>query len=181
MTTTDLTRPVRLPRRSRQGIVMGMDGWQLTCITIAAVVVLIAVNRFGPLGLLVAAPIYLPLGAFALVTVHGDSAPRQAGLWLMKQTRHATGATKDVYRPERAKLAGTLNLPGTRASIQLWDVDDVACAYNPHDRSVSVTAEVEVQGFLMHDTAERYDLAQQWSPVLASFTQRPGIKRVVLQ
>jgi hypothetical protein len=181
MTTTDLTRPVRLPRRSRQGIVMGMDGWQLTCITIAAVVVLIAVNRFGPLGLLVAAPIYLPLGAFALVTVHGDSAPRQAGLWLMKQTRHATGATNDVYRPERAKLAGTLNLPGTRASIQLWDVDDVACAYNPHDRSVSVTAEVEVQGFLMHDTAERYDLAQQWSPVLASFTQRPGIKRVVLQ
>ena len=160
---------------------MGMDAWQLTCIAVAAIVVLIAVNRFGPPGLLYAAPIYLPVGVFAFVTVHGDSAPRQVGLWLMKQLRHACGATKQVYRPERTQLAGTLNLPGIRASIQLWEVDGVACVYNPHDRSVSVTAEVEVQGFLMKDIAERYDLAQQWSPVLASFTQRPGIKRAVLQ
>ena len=181
MTTQDLARPVRLPRRSRQGVVMGMDPWQLTCMAVAAIIVLIAVNRFGPPGLLYAAPLYLPIGAFALVTVHGDSAPRQVGLWLMKQVRHAMGATKQVYRPERTQLAGTLNLPGIRASIQLWDVDGVACIYNPHDHSVSVTAEVEVQGFLMKDTAERYDLAQQWSPVLASFTQRPGIKRAVLQ
>jgi len=181
MTTQDLARPVRLPRRSRQGVVMGMDPWQLACLTVAAIVVLIAVNRFGPPGLLYAAPVYLPVGVFAFVTVHGDSAPRQVGLWLMKQLRHASGATRQVYRPERTQLAGTLNLPGIRASIQLWEVDGVACVYNPHDRSVSVTAEVEVQGFLMKDTAERYDLAQQWSPVLASFTQRPGIKRVVLQ
>ena len=38
------SRPVRLPRRSRQGVVMGMDGWQLTCIAIAAAV-LAGVNR----------------------------------------------------------------------------------------------------------------------------------------
>lgn len=181
MTTQDLARPVRLPRRSRQGVVMGMDGWQLTCITIAAVILLISVNRFGPAGLLYGAPLYLPIGGFAFVTVHGDSAPRQVGLWLMKQVRHAAGATKHIYRPERAHLAGTLNLPGIRASIELWEVDGIACVYNPHDRSVSVTAEVEVQGFLMKDIPERYDLAQQWSPVLASFTQRPGIKRAVLQ
>ncbi|MAO81921.1 MAG: hypothetical protein CMH82_14930 [Nocardioides sp.] len=158
-----------------------MDGWQLTCLTLAAIVVLIGVNRFGPPGLLYAAPFYLPVGVFALVTIHGDSAPRQAGLWLMKQLRHMMGATTQVYRPERTHLAGTLNLPGIRASVQLWEVDGVACAYNPHDRSVSVTAEVEVQGFLMKDVSERHDLAQQWSPVLASFTQRPGIKRAVLQ
>ncbi|MGZ0712590.1 SCO6880 family protein (plasmid) [Coraliomargarita sp. W4R53] len=181
MTTQDLSRPVRLPRRSRQGVVMGMDGWQLTCIAVAAAIILIGINRFGPPGLLYAAPLYLPIGAFAFVTIHGESAPRQTGLWLMKQFRHSTGATKQVFRPERTQLAGTLNLPGIRASIQLWDVDGIACAYNPHDRSVSITAEVEVQGFLMKDTAERYDLAQQWSPVLASFTQRPGIKRAVLQ
>jgi len=181
MSTQDLARPVRLPRRSRQGVVMGMDGWQLTCLTLAAIVVLIGVNRFGPPGLLYAAPFYLPVGVFALVTIHGDSAPRQAGLWLMKQLRHMMGATTQVYRPERTHLAGTLNLPGIRASVQLWEVDGVACAYNPHDRSVSVTAEVEVQGFLMKDVSERHDLAQQWSPVLASFTQRPGIKRAVLQ
>lgn len=181
MTAQDLSRPVRLPRRSRQGVVMGMDPWQLVCLAMAGLVVLISVNRFGPPGLLYGAGIYVPVGVFAFLTVHGDSAPRQAGLWVMKHIRHATGATREVYRPERVQLAGTLNLPGVRASIQLWDVDGVACVYNPHDRSVSVTAEVEVQGFLMKDTPERYDLAQQWSPVLASFTQRPGIKRAVLQ
>lgn len=180
-TTPDYVRPVRLPRRSGQGVVMGMDPWQLAFIATAAVVVLIAVNRFGPLGLLYAAPIYLGLGIAALTSIRGVSAPKMTALWLMKQVRHTTDATTHVYRPERTQLAGTLNLPGTRASIQLWDVDQVASAYNPHDRSVSVIAELEVQGFLMHDLPERFDLAEQFDRVLGPFTQRPGIKRVTLQ
>lgn len=178
---TDLSRPVRLPRRSRQGVVLGMDPWQLGFIATAGIVILIAVNRFGPLGLLYAAPIYLALGGTALATIHGISAPRMAGLWVLKRTRHALGATAYTFRPEQPKLTGTLNLPGTRASLQLWETDGIAAVYNPHDRTVSVTAELEVQGFLMHDIPERYDLAQQWSRVLASFTQRAGIKRVTLQ
>src|SRR6185312_4515683 len=129
--------------------VMGMDGWQLAFVTTAAAIVLIAVNRLGLLGLLYAAPVYLTLGVASLVTIHGISAPRMGGLWLMKQVRHAAGATTQTYRPERRELVGTLNLPGTRASIQLWEVDGVACVYNPQDRTVSVTAELEVQGFLM--------------------------------
>jgi len=178
-TSTD--RPVRLPGRSRQGIVLGMDPWQLGFVTAAALVILVFINRFGPFGLLYAAPGYVPLGVTAVVTVHGLSAPKMVGLWLMKQVRHAAGATTQNFRPERIQLAGTLNLPGTRASVQLWDVDGVACVYDPRGRTVSVTAELEVQGFLMHDIPERLDLAKQWSRVLASFTQRPGMKRVTLQ
>jgi hypothetical protein len=177
----DLSRPVRLPRRSRQGVVLGMDPWQLAFIAAAGVVILISVNRLGPLGLLWTSPLYLVLGATALMTVHGISAPRMAGVWAMKQVRHAMGATSYTFRPEQPKLMGTLNLPGTRASLQLWESDGIACVYSPHDRTVSVTAELEVQGFLMHDIPERYDLAQQWSKVLASFTQRAGIKRITLQ
>lgn len=180
-TTADVSRPVRLPRRSRQGIVLGMDGWQLAFLAAAGAIVLISVSRLGPIGLVYTAPIYLLLGATAITTIHGISAPRIAGLWLMKQVRHTTGATVHAYRPEAQHLAGTLNLPGVRASVQLWEADGVACVYNPTDRTVSVTAELEVQGFLMHDTPERLDLAQQWSRVLASFTQRPGVKRITLQ
>lgn len=180
-TAPDLSRPVRLPHRSRQGVVMGMDGWQLAFMAAAGVIILIGVNRFGPLGLLYTAPLYLALGATAVTTIKGISAPRMAGLWVMKQLRHAAGATEHRYRPEQTRIAGTLNLPGTRASVQLWESDGVACVYHPHDRTVSVTAELEVQGFLMHDVPERFDLAQQFSQVLASFTQRPGIKRVTLQ
>ncbi|GAA3920892.1 SCO6880 family protein [Microbacterium invictum] len=183
MTSTPLEhiRPVRLPRRSRQGVVLGLDGWQLGFLAAAGLILLIAVNRFGPLGLLYSAPLYLGLGAAAIATIHGISAPRIAGMWVMKQLRHTVGATTHRYRPEGTHLAGTLNLPGVRASIQLWEADGMACVYDPRNRTVSVTAELEVQGFLMQDTPERFDLAQQWSQVLASFTQRPGIKRVTLQ
>ncbi|MFB8146662.1 SCO6880 family protein [Microbacterium sp. NPDC056003] len=179
--TPDYARPVRLPRRSRQGVVMGMDPWQLAFVSAAATVLLIFVNRFGPLGLLYGAPLYLAFGITALTSIHGVSTPRMAGLWLMKQLRHASGATTDKFRPERPRLTGLLNLPGTRASIQLWDVNNVAATYNPHDRSVSVIAELEVQGFLMHDLPERFDLAEQFDRVLGPFTQRPGVKRVTLQ
>jgi hypothetical protein len=180
-TPADPARPVRLPHRSRQGIVLGLDGPQLVFLTSAAVVVLIGVNRFGPSGLLYSAPIYLPLAVVALVSMHGLSAPRMAGLWLSKQLRQGMGATAHRYRPERAHLDGTLNLPGSHASVQLWDVDGMASIYHPHERTVSITAELEVQGFLMKDAGERLELAQQWSPVLAALTQRPGIKRVTLQ
>jgi hypothetical protein len=180
-TPADSARPVRLPHRSRQGIVLGLDGWQLLFLVAAAIALLIGVNRFGPLGLLYAMPIYIPLGVTALVTLHGLSAPRMLGLWLSKQIRQIAGATSYRYRPERARLEGTLNLPGTRASVQLWDVDGMASMYHPQERTVSITAELEVQGFLMKDAPERLELAQQWSPVLASLTQRPGIKRVTMQ
>lgn len=179
--TPEYARPVRLPRRSRQGVVMGLDLWQLAFLTAAAAVVLVFVNRFGPPGLLYGAPLYLVLGVTALTSIHGVSTPRMAGLWLMKQLRHGAGATVHTFRPEAARLVGTLNLPGTRASIQLWEQNQVAAVYNPHDRSVTVIAELEVQGFLMHDLPERFDLAEQFDRVLGPFTQRPGIKRVTLQ
>ncbi|KHK98839.1 hypothetical protein LK09_08170 [Microbacterium mangrovi] len=182
MSTNDESmRPVRLPRRSRQGVVMGLDGWQVLCLIIAGFVMLTAVLRLGPLGFLVAAPIYLPFGITALITVQGFSAPRMLALWVSKQIRHAVGATTQQYRPEHVRLEGTINLPGTRASLRIWEVDGMAAAYSPHDRTVSITAELEVQGFLMKDTPERFDLAEQWAKVLASFTQRTGIKRVTLQ
>lgn len=180
-TTPEYARPVRLPRRSRQGVVMGMDPWQLAFLTTAAAILLLFVNRFGPLGLLWGSPLYLAFGVTALTSIHGVSTPRMAGLWLMKQVRHAAGATTHTYRPEQPQLAGTLNLPGTRASIQLWDANDLTAIYNPHDRSASVIAELEVQGFLMHDLPERFDLAEQFGRILGPFTQRPGVKRVTLQ
>ncbi len=184
MTSTnanDLARPVRLPRRSRQGIVLGMDAWQIGCLTIAAAGMLIGINRSGPIGLLYAAPIYLPFGILALIQVQGMSAPRLLALWISKHVRHAAGATTQTFRPEQPVKEGTLNLPGTRASVQIWEVEGVATAYNPHERTVSITAELEVQGFLMKDIPDRHDLAQQWANVLAAFTQRAGVKRVTLQ
>lgn len=179
MTTFDESRPVRLTGRSRQGVVLGLDGYQVVFLAAAGLIVLVSVNGFGIPGLL-SLIIALPIAAVAVWNPRGISAPHQLGLWFSKQVRHATGGTKQLYRPERARKAGTVNLPGWRASVQLWDIDALGCAYNPIDRTVSFTAEVEVEGFLMKDTGERNLLAQLWAQVAAALTQRDGIKRVTI-
>lgn len=45
----------------------------------------------------------------------------------------------------------------------------MACVYDPHGRSATIMAELEVPGFLMKDLNERFDLAEKWALVLASF------------
>ncbi len=180
-TSTPYDRPVRLSRRSSQGIIAGFDAWSVVTMAIAGAIAVLVSLRFGIPGVAVSLPVWGSLFIAGAVRVQGMAFPRLATLWVMKQVRHATGGTRTRYRPERPQLTGTLNLPGGRASIQVWDVGGFAAIYDPLRRTVSITAEAEVEGFLMLDTAERYDLSQQWSSVLASFTQRDGVKRVALQ
>jgi hypothetical protein len=133
------------------------------------------------LGLLYATPIYLPLGVGAAIRTRGMSLPRWVAVWLNKAFRDATGANREVFAPEKVRSAGTLRLPGRLGAIELWDVDGMTCVYDPHGRSATIMAELEVPGFLMKDLHERFDLAEKWALVLASFTQRAGIKRVTMQ
>tara|TARA_R100000365_G_C2748652_1_gene80995 strand:- start:1906 stop:3399 length:1494 start_codon:yes stop_codon:yes gene_type:complete len=182
MSTSDnIVRPVRLSRRSRQGIVLGLDGWQLSSLLAAFTCLFVALNQFGMPGVLYALPVVVPLAVAGVISIHGLSCPKIAGLWVLKHARHAIGATRTRFRPEAARLQGTINLPGRAGVVQLWETPTVGVAYHPHERTVSITAELEVQGFLMKDAGDRLDLSRQWASVLASFTQRPGIKRVTLQ
>lgn len=177
----DYDRPVRLSRRSSQGVIAGFDGWNVTTMAIAGAIAIVASIRYGIPALLVTLPVWGPLFIAGSLRIHGMALPRFVSLWLMKQIRHTVGGTKTRYRPEQPQLKGTLNLPGGRASIQVWDVAEFAAIYDPLGRTVSITAGLEVEGFLMLDNAERFDLSQQWSNVLASFSQRDGITRVALQ
>ena len=177
----DIARPARLPARSSQGIVLGLDPWQVASLLIAAAVILLGVQQLGPVGLLATAPVYLPLGIGAVIKTHGMSLPRWIAVWLNKSLRDATGANKEVFAPERVRNAGTLRLPGRLAAVELWDGDGMSCVYDPHARTATIMAELEAPGFLMKDLHERFDLAERWALVLASFTQRAGIKRVTMQ
>lgn len=180
-TTTDTARPVYLPGRSRQGIVLGLDAWQVVTLLIGGGLMLAFTSPLGPSGLLLGAPLYLPFGIIAFLRRHGMSMPRWIVVRTMKRVRTKAGATSQTFRPEQVRRAGTLNLPGKLATVQIWDVDGLGTMYDASGRTVTITAELEVPGFLMKDFHERYDLAERWSAVLASFTKRPGIKRVALQ
>ena len=115
----DVARPARLPARSSQGIVLGLDPWQVTTLLIAAASILLSVQRFGPAGLLYAAPIYLPFGVGAVVRTRGMSLPRWIAVWLNKAFRDATGANREVFAPEKVRAAGTLRLPGRLGALEL--------------------------------------------------------------
>ena len=178
----DIARPAHLPPRSSQGVVLGLDMWQVITLIVAAAIVLIATQAAGPAGLLYAAALYLPLGVGAVIRRRGMSLPRWGAVLMIKKMRDAVGANKETFAPEGApRPVGTLRLPGRLASVQIWDVDDMAAVYDPHGKTVTVMAELEVPGFLMKDIYERYELADRWGMVLASFTQRPGVKRVTMQ
>lgn len=179
----EIARPVRLPARSSQGIVLGLDPWQVTSLLIAAAIVLVAVQQLGPWGLLVASPLYLTFAISGVVRRHGMSLPRW---WAVNfnYTRRAhpwVHANKEVFMPERERRAGTVRLPGRLGKVQLWESDGIAAVYDMAGKTLSIIAQVEVPGFLMRDLEVRAELAERWSMVLASFTQRPGVKRVTTQ
>jgi hypothetical protein len=179
--TQQYDRPVRLSRRSSQGIFIGLDVWASVSLVIAIAIAIVSTLREGFVGFAVSAILWAPLAIAAFIPVQGMPAAKMAVLWLSKQFRSAVGGTRTRFRPERPLVAATLNLPGKFSNVQLWEGEKFAAAYNPGNRTVSITAELEVDGFLMMDNPERFDLSQQWASVLASFTQRPGIKRVSLQ
>ena len=179
----DIARPVRLPAKSTQGIVLGLDPWQVTSLLIAAGIVLIVVQQFGPLGLAFGAPLYIPFAVGAVVRKHGMSLPRWTAVHFNYTTRALpwVHANKEVFMPERQRHAGTVRLPGRLGKLQLWEADGVAAVYDTRAKTLSIIAQVEVPGFLMRDLEVRLELAERWSMVLASFTQRPGVKRVTTQ
>ncbi len=177
-----IDRPVLLAHRNRQGVLLGLDAGQLVTVGVAAGIVLLAAIGGGPLAALASLLVAVPLATAALVRVGGVPAPRMTRLWLMKRVRHGfRDGTVMLQRPEAPRVAGTLNLPGARASVQVWELDGFALIYDPLARTASFTVELEVPGFLMKDTAQRGDLSAQLAQVLAAFTQREGIKRVALQ
>jgi hypothetical protein len=177
-----IEKPVRLPARSRQGMLLSLDGVQVATLGAAIGILWLAVSAGGPLGLVFASPFAVPIAAFALIRVHGFPAPTMFGFWLVKKIRTALGGTSQKFRPEAVHQTGTLRLPGSAANLQIWETDGIATVYQPGRRaSVSITCELEAPGFLMKDIAERYQLSEQLSAVLASTTQRAGIERVVFQ
>ncbi|MFB8191374.1 SCO6880 family protein [Microbacterium sp. NPDC055988] len=177
-----IEKPVRLPPRSKQGMLLSLDGVQVATLIVAVAILWIFVSALGPLGLLAATPLAVPIAAAAVVRLHGFPAPTMFGFWLMKKLRTSMGGNSQKFRPEAVQPVGTLRLPGSAANLQIWDTDGLATVYQPGRRaSVSITCELEAPGFLMKDIGERYQLAEQLSAVLASMTQRQGIKRVVFQ
>jgi hypothetical protein len=174
---------VRLYRRSEQGIIGGLNGWQVASLAIAGAVLWLSLVRWGIPGAVISMVLALPIAAAGLVPFNGMPLSRYGYVWLSLLARRKMGATQTRFRPERVAPKGTIQLPGKLGNVQIWEdpENDFAVVYDPRAKTMSLTAELQVQGFLMMEPPERAQLMEAWSRVLASFTQREGIKRVTLQ
>src|SRR5680860_1869465 len=80
--TSMADRPIRLARKSTQGIIAGLDMWNLTTLAVSAGIAIISINRWGFPAFFASMPIWLPLAIAGLAQHHGVAFPRIAAQWL---------------------------------------------------------------------------------------------------
>jgi len=155
----------------------------LVTLGVATLILLAALMRFGVVGAAMSAILWVPLAAVGLLHVHRVPLPLYLILWGVFVVRYVSGGTKYRFRPEAPRVHGALNLPGRRAALQVWEgpTSGASVVYDQFERTVSITAEIDVHGFLLLDEDEQALVVASWSRALASFTQRDGIARVLMQ
>lgn len=179
--TTDAESTVRFARRSTQGIILGLDAWNLTSLAIGIAFALSMQYRIGPLATLATTPVWVPFIVLGIIRPRGMAGLRFVALWASLQLRATTGHARTAFRPEAPARVGTLNLPGRLSAVRLWETGAMAVAFDPVDRTFSITAELVVSGFLMREDAERAALVGGFSRVLGQLTRINGVTRVALQ
>ena len=180
--TTVAPLKVRFARRSTQGLILGLDGWNLGSLAIGAGIFLAMLYRVGIVGVLATAPLWGAFAILGLIRPAGMSGLRFVALWAGLQLRVSAGLAKEQYRPERLTKPGTLNLPGRLRNVRLWDsATGLAVVFDPVERTFSITAELLVSGFLMREDAERATLVGGFSRVLGQMTRMAGVTRVTIQ
>lgn len=178
-----MQRSVRFGPLPSQGVLFGLGMSNLVTLAVAALILLASLMRFGFFGAAVSALLWVPLMVVGLLHVHRVPLPVYLMQWGVFMIRHATGGTKYRFRPEAPRAHGALHLPGRRAGLAVWEgpTSGAAVVMDPFERTVSITAEIDVHGFLLLDDDEQAQVVASWSRALASFTQRDGIARVVMQ
>jgi hypothetical protein len=102
-----------------------------------------------------------------------------AGHWWL---RRLTGQTRYLARPMQPRPAGTLALPGDAAALRLHDdaPTGAAMVFDPHRRTLSVTAVVRHPSFLLLGPDEQQRRVAAWGRVLAVLAATEQVAAVQL-
>jgi hypothetical protein len=181
MTATSATS-VRFGRLERRGVLLGLDGAQLTVLAIALVILVVAEYGAGAFGVAVTAPVWGALAAVALVSVAGR--PMTWWLPIVAQwvVRRVFRATRYVARPLRATEPESLSLPGFpgRLAIAVSPTTGAALVFDRRSATVTGILELTGRGFLLEDPGSQDLRVKGWGRVLASLCQQPDIVRIQL-
>lgn len=182
MTTRQQQVTVRFGRLQTKGVLLGFSGPRLAALAIATALLVPALFVAGLRGIAVAAPLIAVLAGSAFVPVAGRVAIEWlpiAGHWRL---RRATGQTRFLARPMRPRPAGTLALPGDAAALRLHldEATGAAMVFDPHRRTLSVTALVRHPSFVLLGSEEQQRRVTAWGRVLAVLAATEQVAAVQL-
>ncbi|MGV8965226.1 MAG: SCO6880 family protein [Cellulomonas sp.] len=170
----------RFGRLERRGLLLGLSLAQLIVLATALTIAVAAVYTAGMPGLLVSAPVWLPLVGAGTVTVRDRSIVQWVPLVAEWGTRRLVGATIATTRLDRRPAPTVLDLPGVRGGLRVIDAPALGGALI-HDRAAgTVTGVLRVDGlgFLLDDGATQDHKVAQWGRVLASLCQQAAVVRI---
>ena len=178
-TDTGTIRHVRISRRSRRGVIMGLGPLRLATLSCAVPLLVLALVGGGPRTLLLAMPGAGALIAAVFLPVAGRPAVEWlpvTSMWLLRRTLRQN---EFGIRPLRPRPAGTLALPGDAAALRVYDdpVSGAAMVHDPHAAWLSAVLRVEHPAFVMLAAGEQNARADGWGRVLAGLCQSGRIVR----
>ena len=182
MTTQQQPATVRFGRLQAKGVLLGFSGPRVTALAAAIGLLIPALFFAGLRGVAVTAPLIATLVAAAFVPVGGRVAVEWlpiAGHWWL---RRATGQTRYLVRPMKSRPAGTLSLPGDAAALRLHldEATGAAMVFDPHRRTLGVTALVRHSSFVLLGADEQQRRVSAWGRVLAVLAATEQVASVQL-
>jgi hypothetical protein len=160
---------VRFARRPARGLLLGFSAPRVAVLGAAGTVAALALFAGGATGLAVAAVVWLPLVAVAMVRAGGRPAVEWAGCAAHYGARRASSQTEFRARQAKPRPSGTLALPGDAASLRLYldEASGAAMVHDPHRQTLTAVLSVAHPAFALLDDADRAARTGRWGRVLA--------------
>lgn len=170
---------VRFGPLERRGVLLGLGHAQLIVATAALVTVLVGVYSAGARGLVLGAPIWVPLTVLATVRVRGRTLLAWLPVVTSWQLRSRTGATA-MTTPPTAPATASLALPGIAGHLTVTTSPTLGAALVVDRRSGTATAigRVHGSGFVLDDPSVQDHKVATWARVLSTTCQLPHVVRV---
>jgi len=183
MTNTTQAAPsmtVRFGRRSSRGVILGLSGLQVACVSVAATVALPSLLLGGGTGLLITSFVWVTLLAAAFAPWGGQpvvEALPTAGHFLV---RRRAGQTSYRARPSGPRPAGTLALPGETASLRFHEdsTSGAVMVHDPHGHTLTAVARVSHPAYVLLSPDDQARRVHGWGRALAGLAASGTCARV---
>ncbi len=196
---------VRYSKLPSQGVIYGIDEAGFTTLVICALIAGAAVAGRGLIGLVIVAPVLVPLAVLAVGKLHGQSfivhilrevigmartlsggtkytQPRTQNLTPDAVPHVSTGAKGGAKRMKPTPVS-VVDLPGQPGRLHLYAAPSGVVVWDAADRTATITCLVATPGMGTPQIGvpqtvsdeHREGMIWEWAKVLGSFTQKPHI------